>query len=480
MIKRSTVQVFVNTICFLFAVSVTAQSVTISEGIEVRNDTYVDLLGSLKDKVLILRQQNDEAVIQAYDFDMRYSWEKNLVLERDEDVDIKHVVRGDDNFCVFYGFKKKGTYYLKAKKFDAAAEMIDTAMILVMEKPLYIPRFKIVESESREMVLIHHLDRSTDLYINPFNIKTMRRPWDQKLVYKRDKMNEEFHSALISDEGKSIIVLDVNNRKPDIREHHFHFLTVDSSMAQREFDVPLKGYLTYDAHFVFDNMNGTIAAGGMYSERNITRADGYFYMNISTTSPGDFVMQYNKFDIELTETFGKRKKKKKRGHISEATVQDIIMRRDGGMIVLVEYVKKYERNYLGNSVTVRQGLNSLIDYSFEDVAVISVHPSGDEHWSAVLHKRQYSQDDGGSYSSYYLMMGRRNIRLLYNDDIRLENTVSEYVIGGDGHIDRRAVMNTEDQKIKLQFQEAIQLNANAIVVPSLFRYELKLVKVEYE
>ena len=131
-------------------------------------------------------------------------------------------------------------------------------------------------------------------------------------------------------------------------------------------------------------------------------------------------------------------------------------------------------------MTARESTHSLVDYSYEDVAVMSIHPDGQEHWSAVLHKRQYSQDDDAAYSSFFLMKGSRNIRMVYNDEIRPENTVSEYVINGDGGLERRVVMNTEDQKLKLQFTEAIQVDASTVIVPSLHRYKLKLVKISYD
>ena len=71
------------------------------------------------------------------------------------------------------------------------------------------------------------------------------------------------------------------------------------------------------------------------------------------------------------------------------------------------------------------------------------------------------------------------LRFLYNDEIKYENTVSEYVLKGTGEYDRNSVMNTEDQKLKLRFRHAVQIASNSIVVPSERRNKLQLVKVLY-
>ena len=47
-------------------------------------------------------------------------------------------------------------------------------------------------------------------------------------------------------------------------------------------------------------------------------------------------------------------------------------------------------------------------------------------------KKQYSQDDNAIFSSFFLFQNPRELRFLFNDDIKTENTVSEYIITGSG------------------------------------------------
>ena len=71
------------------------------------------------------------------------------------------------------------------------------------------------------------------------------------------------------------------------------------------------------------------------------------------------------------------------------------------------------------------------------------------------------------------------LRLLFNDEIKYENTVSEYVLKGNGGKDRNSVLNTSYQKLQLRFQDALQVSSNEILIPSERRSRLRLVKVVY-
>jgi hypothetical protein len=106
---------------------------------------------------------------------------------------------------------------------------------------------------------------------------------------------------------------------------------------------------------------------------------------------------------------------------------------------------------------------------------IAFSPEGKAHWKTALHKKQYSQDDEGVFSSYFLFKSPEGLRLLFNDEIKYENTCSEYVLSPAGDFDRNGIMNTLNQGLRLRFRDALQLNTSECLVPSEFRNRLRLV-----
>jgi transketolase len=111
--------------------------------------------------------------------------------------------------------------------------------------------------------------------------------------------------------------------------------------------------------------------------------------------------------------------------------------------------------------------------------VFSIHPDGELHWKDILHKKQYSQDDGAMYSSYFLLKTRSNLRFLYNDEIKQESTVNEYILTGKGTPDRKNIMNTQGVELMLVMKNATQVSADEVIIPSERRRQLKLIKLTY-
>ncbi len=87
---------------------------------------------------------------------------------------------------------------------------------------------------------------------------------------------------------------------------------------------------------------------------------------------------------------------------------------------------------------------------------------------------------GGRTGKRYLFKTPENLRFLFNDEIRFENTVSEYRLNGAGAFERRSLLNTEKLEVRLRFRDAIQVSADALVVPSERRNRLRLVKITFE
>ena len=73
---------FLTTLYSFLVLSLTAQSVTISEPVSLRNDQAYEIIGKMKDRVLLFRDRaNNDFEIQAFDRDLQLSWKKELEFE---------------------------------------------------------------------------------------------------------------------------------------------------------------------------------------------------------------------------------------------------------------------------------------------------------------------------------------------------------------------------------------------------------------
>ena len=80
-----------------------------------------------------------------------------------------------------------------------------------------------------------------------------------------------------------------------------------------------------------------------------------------------------------------------------------------------------------------------------------------------------------TFASFFALKTSDRLHFLFNDEIRFENTCSEYLIDPLGHFDRNSLLNTADQGLRLRFRDGLQISAGEVLVPSEFKGKLRLV-----
>ncbi len=463
----------------LFPLFVCSQTATISDPISIRNDRAYELIGKMEGKFLLFRDKETSYEIQAFDKNMRLSWQKEIELDK-KNPSVLGVTSRKDNFHLVYSFKHKGRTIVKAQRYDAAANLIDSVTVKDYTKRYFPVNAEVIISEDKKTILLYHFDKQTELEAVAFNLETMKVLWDEKFVFDDIGFLRDFKQLLVDNKGRMYLVLEKENRKSQREKHRFELYTYGSNWTSIDKStLPMDGKLTYDISFVFDNMNDNLVAAGLYSENSRGRTNGYFTMTIPPLNPENHSIHFEAFKEDFILDLTGKKSDSNKG-FPDADIQEVVLRKDGGLLLVGERNKKFERRTGGGRGFV--GANNsryLVDYYFDDIFVVSIHPEGELHWKTILRKRQYSQDDDAIFSSYFLVKTPRSLRFLFNDEIRYENTVSEYILKSSGEYDRNSVLSTDDQKIRLRFRDALQVSSNEIIIPSELRNKLKLVRLVY-
>ena len=112
------------------------------------------------------------------------------------------------------------------------------------------------------------------------------------------------------------------------------------------------------------------------------------------------------------------------------------------------------------------------------IILFAIKPDGSFHWKEVLHKSQQSQNDDARYSSYYLHKNPSSFQLIYNDEIRENTSVSAYITRANGNTKRKSLLNTQYKNIFLRFRAGAQVSADAVLLLSEYKNDVKLVKLK--
>lgn len=451
------------------------QIITVSEPIMLRNDIAYHILGDQQDHVLLLRDKDTNFEVQAYDGNMHLKWEKELELDRGRP-NILEVIPDQGHFKILYKYKRRGKIYLKMHRYNSSANLIDSTTIMKLGSSFFNTKYETILSEDRRKMLLVDYDRIEKFKATMIDLDSMKVVWKHEFKSEDFSPIREMKEMVADNNGNAYIIFNRKNRKSTKEDHRLEVFTHGPDYTNTgKIVIPLEDHLTYDASFIIDNLNKKFVFGGLYSEKSIGRANGYFYITGDIPNTTVVTKAFHSFSDEQVSILLDKKVDENKG-VSQMEVQELVLRRDGGILLFLERVKLDERSPVG--MNDRYG-SYLVDYYYDNLFVASIHPDGKKHWEEILHKRQFSQDDGASYSSYFLLKTPQNLRVIFNDDIRNENMVSEYVLSGNGSLDRNSVFNTESQNLRLRFRDAVQVASNEIIVASERKNRIKLVRVRY-
>ena len=468
-------------LCTSAGLTLSAQTLTLSEEIPIRADTEYHLVGKLGGRTMLLQDRGTKFFLNAYDRRMQESWEKELEL-RGRSVTILDIVATQRDFKLLYLYRERGHLYLQLDRYDPAANIQDSITLADIGYSLTTPRQEVVQSEdhSKSLIMLHNEpNRFTFFTIDLDSLEVMRR----SVIQPEDfYYNQNFLQAEIANDGTAFFALERDNFVSRRKDHYYEIYQAspDTVSSVTYSQVHMGDSLTYDLFFRYDNLNERLVCGGLYTSRDLARAEGYFYLSMAPDQPENRTLHFEAFDPELVSSMDGNRRRNREG-IEELAVRDLVLRRDGGMLLITERNRQFERRSTATQLQVVNNFvgRPLVDYHYDELLVLSVHPDGQPHWHNVLHKRQYSQDDGGAYSSFFLLRSPQRLHFLFNDDVRLENTVSEYVLDGYGESDRNSLFHTRDLELRLRFRSGVQVAANELVVPSERRNRLRLVTMTY-
>ena len=453
-----------------------AQQIVVSEEIMLKDDLAYDIIG-LDGRTILFREKGSDFEVRSYDEQMLLRWEHDLELEK-RNTDFIGVTEGEHVFHMLYGFRHRGIYTIMHRVYAPDMTLLDTVVVHVDEKDYFTPKYRSALSEDKTKVLLYQAEKEDEVSIIVYDLQSMEVVLDNLVQTDEASVRRNLREMLVSDNGDVFVVFD-QERLSD-RNRIFNVLRIDSrTKAAKMSEVHLGDLVASDLHAAVDNLHGDLTLAGLFSEKPSGKSKGLYVVKVGLED-GQMQLRTILFNEELLQSVYGKEVSSGKG-VTNFAVQDIVLRQDGGTLVIAEMTKEYSRrpNMPGRR-DFGYPRGGWVDYYYEDLIVCSLNPDGSEHWSSVLHKKQYSQDDDAMYSSYFLFRTPEQLRLIFNDEIRQENMVSAYIIRGNGYYDRRSVFSTNYQRLRLRLRDAVQVSYNTCVVPSERNGRLSLVKITFD
>ncbi len=456
-----------------------AQKVTVSREINIKGNYAYDVLSNVDGNIIFHHDRNSEQLFEIYDRNLRFIQTITPIYESSQFAPIG-IVPMDTSFNFYYRHFHDGNIHYKVIAYNKNVSVVDSFTFAVIDKKDHISNPLFIQSEDKTKVLVFN-PSDKGIYLRLLDNITFETYYEGLLEVPGINLKSDFRKIVLTNSGLLYLLTHKKAYWDKKENKNFQIIEVVSpkSIAIKSIfpDVDEISQITWQ----YDEKNKKLSIGGLTSYTDETKLTGYFGLSVDFNQLKiENKIQTNRFSSDfISETTGKKLGKFK--GIPDLVLVDIQLKNDGGILLFTEMVREYVRR---SQVMTPGQFGSFpsrgyMDYYHEDVLVFATHPDGSEHWQRILFKKQYSQDDEGAYSSFFLFKTPSRMKLIYNDEIRNNNTVSEYVLNPLGEYERKSVLSTEYQNLRIRFSEAEQIDSKTIIVPSEKSWKLNLVKIEY-
>lgn len=337
-------------------------------------------------------------------------------------------------------------------------------------------------SENKQHLLIYSARphntklRFAGYWIDVASMKLIKRI---KANYEADQMLS-IGAGLMSNKGQFYLPMYtlIGNRDYSDEYALLRLQMDDLNFKKYELDIADK-YLAHPFQKI-DQINNQIHFASFYSSQKNGNNEGL--------AAASFDMDSSRFVLGRFIPFEQSLKNETRAHRGDRALNDykinqLIIKNDGGFVVAAEESFVVVRNnYMPGmgfysfyyTPIISQAIH---EFHFNAILVLSYNANGINEWHTFLRKEQYSQEDGGLFSSYAILNSGGGLGFLFNDFNARRSRIQLASLSSDGKLSMgfmdKGANDDPDWLPKL----GKQVDNREIVVPCLHKRQICFAKI---
>ena len=245
--------------------------------------------------------------------------------------------------------------------------------------------------------------------------------------------------------------------------------------------IPLHGKFASNMYARLDNAKNLVFIAGFYGSAKNGNYDGIISTQYSTDNKSLEEVKFLPFSQATKEAAGNRRTDKA---FNDFTIRQLIVKSDGGLVVVAEnFFTRIRNGGYGYGYYSFYGpvmsAPSIQEFFYNDVFVVSYSGQGAEEWQNFIRKEQYSQEDGGAFSSYAFFNTGPSLGFLFNDFNTRKSTIQMSMIGSSGVLDTKSANagSKDDPDWLPRFGK--QTAAREIIIPCLRKKQICFARVQF-
>ncbi len=471
-----------------------------------------EVVGKIGGKVLVYKNYRDQHYMTTYDNDMKMVDKVKMDFMNYRVLNTEFIQYPDYVYMI-YEYQKKSSMYCMAIKLDGSGKKIGEPIELDstdnMNSVSSSKIYSVIYSEDKQRIMIFKINTRNDrahLLTTCLFDKDLTLLKKSRLSVNMPQRND-FLSEFALDNDGDLVCIRASGTSANDNINKISLITKAPNAGTYTItDLQIGSFFLDDVRIKVDNINKHYVITSFMSKARRGNIEGLYYVLWDKSM--------NKQLLNATTVFNDEFREDARGEGSVKTsfndyfLKNIILRRDGGFIVVAESAYTSTRGntlsrwdylygspywtpmggyYTWNSPlgfypwgrsSMSSNPNSLTRYYADNVAVISFDPKGKMEWSNVVRKSQYD-DNTDNFIGFGLLNTGDLIHFLFNVQEKRSMILSDQSMSPNGQVDRTPTFKNMDKGYDFMPRHAKQIGARQAIVPCQYRGFTCFAKIEF-
>ena len=496
-------------IFLLIGLAVNAQRITYSEpDREDARTINFEILGKINGKILVYKTYRDQHFIAVYDDDMKLI-ERVKMDYLTSKVNNAEFIQYPDFVYMIYEYKRRNVVYCMAVKIDADGKKVGEPVQLDTTVSTVGTRiYSTVSSDDKQKIMVFKINTRND---RAHVLTTCLFGKDLSLIRKSSlsipmpQRNDFLTEFTLDNEGDLGCIRASGTASNDNINKVSLLIKPASSDNISISDLQFAKIFLDDIRIKADNINKHFVITSFYSKLRRGNIDGLYYSLWDKTTGHEIMNATSSFSEEFREDAKPTGNSKTA--FNDYFLKNIILRKDGGFLVIAESVYTTSRGntlnrwdylygspywspmdyYYWNSPVgyypwwrsnMYNSYSNSTRYYADNVAVISFEPSGKMEWSNVIRKSQYD-DNSDNFIGYGLLNMGNRLHFLFNIQEKRAMMLTGQSIDPSGQVDRSPTFKNLDKGFEFMPRHARQIGSRVAIIPCQYRGFICFAKIEF-
>jgi hypothetical protein len=455
------------------------------EKFELRNGTF-SVVGKINDKVYTYRSAGDQYFLDVFDDSMNRT--ATVILDFfPRKIHDARFVTTSDRILVLYQAAEGSKVHQYVALLDETGRLVKRPVVLAsVGAGVFGQRkdyFSSVVSEDRRTVVSYHVGTKGD----ELSFSGTWLDHEGNIIRKAQATYKADNAigageALLDNSGNFYITAYTPIGSRGYADQLWLLALDREATGFRPVEFQLDGKYATGSYMKCDNQRNRVYIGGFYSEKKTGNYDGVLFGYYDPATGSMHNARLIAFDDRLRQATGERNQKKA---FNDYQVRHLIVKHDGGFVLIAEGYFMTSRNtgyapgwgYYSMYAYGPFTTPAVREYHYNDIMVLSYDVEGNREWQSFVRKDQYSQEDGGLFSSFALLNTGGALGFLFNDYHASRSRIQLASVDGEGKISMRSLAAGSQDDPDWLPRAGKQVAAREMVIPCLRKRQLCFAKI---